>query len=260
MGLIDTRQRLEAEALQASIVEMVRNKQWRAARTASDELLAFITAASASATLEDVRRDKAYDAEDRVTTYLNLPGACGSVLTGSVPACLCSLHAGIACPRASRFLRSIHPSISLAPLQPNHTHDRTTPAEVKANINARPDVVYAACSPEVDRVMGHDVMKSVARLVPDLLARSNVLLYQGQWDAECGVASNEAWISKLAWPGHTGFHNAERKLWRDDAFGTQVLGFIKSHRRLSHVVIRNAGHMVSVGVVLEGARMRTPRC
>jgi vitellogenic carboxypeptidase-like protein len=51
----------------------------------------------------------------------------------------------------------------------------------------------------VDGIMGHDVMKSVANLVPDLLERSHVLLYQGQFDAECGVASNEAWISKLAW-------------------------------------------------------------
>lgn len=59
--------------------------------------------------------------------------------------------------------------------------------------------MYEACSKEVDGVMGHDVMKSVANLVPDLLARSHVLLYQGQFDAECGVASNEAWISKLAW-------------------------------------------------------------
>jgi hypothetical protein len=31
------------------------------------------------------------------------------------------------------------------------------------------------------------------------MARSHVLLYQGQFDAECGVASNEAWISKLSW-------------------------------------------------------------
>lgn len=34
----------------------MRNKQWRKARKLSDELLAFITAASASGTLEDVRR------------------------------------------------------------------------------------------------------------------------------------------------------------------------------------------------------------
>lgn len=74
MGLIDTRQRHEAEAMQAQVVELVRNRQWTKARKRSDELLAYITQASASATLEDIRRDKAYDAEDRVSAYLNRPG------------------------------------------------------------------------------------------------------------------------------------------------------------------------------------------
>jgi vitellogenic carboxypeptidase-like protein len=189
LGLIDTHQRREAEAIQFEVVELVRNRQWSAARRRSDELLAYITTASASATLEDIRRDKAYDAEDRVTTYLNLP-------------------------------------------------------EVKANINAPQDLTYAACSKEVDAIMGHDVMKSVANLVPDLLQRSHLLLYQGQFDAECGVASNEAWISKLQWDGHMGFNTAERRLWHDELFGEQVLGYVKTHKHLTHLVVRNAGHMV----------------
>jgi hypothetical protein len=74
MGLIDTRQRREAEAIQTEVVDLVLNRQWVKARKRSDELLAYITNASASATLEDIRRDKGYDAEDRVSTYLNLPG------------------------------------------------------------------------------------------------------------------------------------------------------------------------------------------
>jgi hypothetical protein len=71
--------------------------------------------------------------------------------------------------------------------------------QVKENVGARPDITYVVCSKEVDLAMGHDVMKSVANLVPDILAFSHLLLYQGQFDAECGVASNEAWISKLPW-------------------------------------------------------------
>eukprot|EP00879_Flechtneria_rotunda_P013752 GHRR01014365.1.p1 GENE.GHRR01014365.1~~GHRR01014365.1.p1 ORF type:complete len:296 (+),score=89.33 GHRR01014365.1:1001-1888(+) len=189
LGLIDTRQRRAAEQMQYDIVELVRNKNWTAARKKSDELLAYIANSSATSTLEDIRRDKAYDDEDRVSIYLNLP-------------------------------------------------------EIKANIAADNDIVYEACSKVVDGVMGHDVMKSVAHLVPDLIARSNVLLYQGQFDAECGVASNEAWISKLAWLGHTGFNNADRKFWRDKDYGQMVLGYYKSQQKLSHVIIRNAGHMV----------------
>jgi hypothetical protein len=33
--------------------------------------------------------------------------------------------------------------------------------------------------------MGHDVMKSVKHLVPDLLQFMPTLFYQGQFDAEC---------------------------------------------------------------------------
>jgi vitellogenic carboxypeptidase-like protein len=85
LGLIDTRQRREAEAIQYDVVELVRNRQWTKARKRSDELLAYITTASASATLEDIRRDKAYDAEDRVSLYLNLPGGSGGGLWAAGP-------------------------------------------------------------------------------------------------------------------------------------------------------------------------------
>jgi carboxypeptidase C (cathepsin A) len=46
-------------------------------------------------------------------------------------------------------------------------------------------------------------------------------------------------------PGHTGFREAERWFWRDAEYGQAVLGYVKSHQKLTHVVIRNAGHMVS---------------
>jgi len=58
---------------------------------------------------------------------------------------------------------------------------------------------WVSCSPDVDRVLAHDVMHTVKRLVADLLSFHPVLLYQGQYDAECGVASNEAWIHSMKW-------------------------------------------------------------
>ncbi len=64
---------------------------------------------------------------------------------------------------------------------------------------------------------------------------------QGQFDAECGVASNEAWVNKMAWPGHLGYKYAERELWKRDE---EVLGYKKSHNGLSTVIVRNAGHML----------------
>ena len=35
-------------------------------------------------------------------------------------------------------------------------------------------------APQVDKAMGHDVMKSTANLVPDLLTFSHVMVYHGQ--------------------------------------------------------------------------------
>ncbi len=63
----------------------MRSRQWNRARKRSDELLAYITQASGSATLEDIRRDKGYDAEDRVSAYLNLPG--GDLRSGGGGVC-----------------------------------------------------------------------------------------------------------------------------------------------------------------------------
>ncbi|KXZ54047.1 hypothetical protein GPECTOR_5g156 [Gonium pectorale] len=71
--------------------------------------------------------------------------------------------------------------------------------------------VWESCDKEVDNVLGHDVMKSVKSLVIDLLSYKPVLLYQGQWDAECGVGSNDAWIGALQWSGHGGFTAAPRR-------------------------------------------------
>jgi hypothetical protein len=46
LGLIDTRQRRQAEVIQDQVVELVRNNNWRAARNMSDALLKYITQAS----------------------------------------------------------------------------------------------------------------------------------------------------------------------------------------------------------------------
>jgi hypothetical protein len=64
-------------------------------------------------------------------------------------------------------------------------------------------------------------------------------------------------------PGHTGFGEAERWFWRDAEYGQAVLGYVKSHKKLTHVVIRNAGHMVGQQAVrkfLLGSRVHLHEC
>lgn len=68
-----------------------------------------------------------------------------------------------------------------------------------------------------------------------------MLLYHGQFDAECGFAGNDAWINDMVWHGHLAYRNSPRYLWMQRE---QVLGYWKHDGPLTHVVIRNTGHMV----------------
>eukprot|EP00200_Dunaliella_tertiolecta_P010739 CAMPEP_0202391350 /NCGR_PEP_ID=MMETSP1127-20130417/91786_1 /ASSEMBLY_ACC=CAM_ASM_000462 /TAXON_ID=3047 /ORGANISM="Dunaliella tertiolecta, Strain CCMP1320" /LENGTH=524 /DNA_ID=CAMNT_0048993775 /DNA_START=16 /DNA_END=1590 /DNA_ORIENTATION=+ len=101
--------------------------------------------------------------------------------------------------------------------------------------------VWISCSEDVDRILAHDVMKTVKHQVADLLSFHPVLLYQGQYDAECGVASNNAWIQSMTWYGHADFTTAPRELWNVNG---RVMGAIKHFANLTQIVIRNTGHMV----------------
>ena len=263
MGLIDWRQRREVEALQAAVVEAVRDRRYRRARELSDQVLGAINEASGLGTLEDVRREKGYDAEDRVSRLLNLPDVRRAVGVRDDDD-----DDGEAEKGADASSAAAPPSSSSSPTPP--------PKQSAAPLK------YESCSPVVDRIMGADVMRSTAKLVPDLLAHGHVMLYHGQFDAECGARSNEAWLETLPWPGHSGFRAANRTRWwggvkeerareaaekknecggRGEAAAPspaaapeeqqeeQLLpnahsGFLKSHMRLTHYIVRNAGHMV----------------
>ncbi|GIL69722.1 hypothetical protein Vretifemale_703 [Volvox reticuliferus] len=191
MGLIDSVQRKLAEQMQEQVIELVRSREWRAARNMSDVLLAYIATSGGSATLEDVRRNTGYDSRSQVDAYLNSPHLRELLAPSGVP-----------------------PTSALS---------------------------WESCSAEVDHIMGHDVMKSVKNLVADLLDYMPVLLYQGQWDAECGVGSNDAWIHTLQWHGHGGFTAARREFWRVNG---RIAGYWKSYSTLDVLVLRNTGHMV----------------
>ncbi|KAK9811811.1 hypothetical protein WJX72_010540 [[Myrmecia] bisecta] len=81
-------------------------------------------------------------------------------------------------------------------------------AEVKDALGVSKDLVFEGCSEHVGQVLGPDVMRSVAFLLPDLLANMPVLLYQGQFDVQDGPATSESWIDALDWPGAFKFPKA----------------------------------------------------
>ena len=86
----------------------------------------------------------------------------------------------------------------------------------------------------------------------------------GQFDAQHGPGSVEAWTTNLDWPGRFDFFSGKRHIWRvgQKLFGSlesasiqppatdpkdslaPVAGYIKHHHYLTSVVLKDAGHMV----------------
>eukprot|EP00884_Botryococcus_braunii_P007980 jgi/Botrbrau1/17183/Bobra.0157s0074.1 len=187
--------------------------QWQEAHTQRLMLIEFLTVSGGLGTTLDVRRYEGYDGKNTVREYLNRP-------------------------------------------------------EVKEALGVASEVEWIRKNPCVKIAMYADNLKSAKPLLPDILANVPVLLYQAvhcvqeQPTSKTGVASNEAWIYDLEWPGKDAFNAAPRELLylaadktnltkhspRDPAAEPRlppgrVVGYHRESGRLTHVMLRNAGHM-----------------
>eukprot|EP00887_Chlorella_sp_A99_P006994 scaffold2.g6994.t1 len=163
LGLIDQGQRVEATMMQLETGHLIDAGLWALAHALRTDLLAFLARAGGVATMLDVRRLEEYDAGKTVDAYFN------------------------------------HPDVK---------------ARCVEELGVPPEIKYEACSGPVGEALGPDVMKSVAHLMPDLLAAYDILLFQGQFDGQDGPASNQAWIGDLDWPGRKAFAAAKRHIVR----------------------------------------------
>ncbi|KAG6396346.1 hypothetical protein SASPL_142494 [Salvia splendens] len=113
--------------------------------------------------------------------------------------------------------------------------------EAKRALGANESTVFEVCSDVVGEVLNDDVMRSVRYMVEFLVKKTRVLLYQGQCDLRDGVVSTVAWMKGMEWEGIGEFLDAEREVWRVDG---KLAGYVQRWKRLSHVVVMNAGHLV----------------
>jgi vitellogenic carboxypeptidase-like protein len=95
-------------------------------------------------------------------------------------------------------------------------------------------------------------MKSTKWMVEALIPQLPVLLYQGQFDIQDGVASSEAWMRTISWEHSPSFWASERRLWKEEGV---LAGYIRTHRTLSHVVVAGAGHLAPADQNLRTQRM-----
>lgn len=166
---------------------LVRASAFSAAHASRARLLARLSAVSGVGTLLDSRRYEDYDAGNAVDQYLNI----------------------LQVRAALKVNESLYSSNS------------SSSSSSSSSSN------YKACSAAVAAAMDADVMRSTARLFPDILdAGVPVLVYVGVEDVQDGAAATDAWLSRLTWSASKDFRRATRALWRlkeavvdDERFG-----------------------------------------
>jgi carboxypeptidase C (cathepsin A) len=107
-----------------------------------------------------------------------------------------------------------------------------------------PPKTYSSCSDEAGEALAKDEMMPSVQLLPRLIASlDQVMIYEGIFDLNCGVAGAENWLTNMLPSGQ--FDAAPRYLWLDPADSEVVRGYVKPlSASLTFVVVQGAGHMV----------------
>jgi len=86
-----------------------------------------------------------------------------------------------------------------------------------------------------------DIDQASITLLPGLLMKIPVLLYNGNFDLICNMDGTAAYSSQMSWPGQQAFNKAVNKTWNGPS---GPAGFYQSAQGLVRAVVNNAGHMV----------------
>lgn len=112
--------------------------------------------------------------------------------------------------------------------------------EIRKNLHVG-NVTFNEENLEVEQNLVEDIMQSVKPKVEALLENYRVLIYNGQLDIIVPYPLTEAFIESLNWSGASDYKNAPRQIWY---VGEELAGYAKVARKLTLVLVRNAGHMV----------------
>ncbi|KAI9360774.1 Alpha/Beta hydrolase protein, partial [Zopfochytrium polystomum] len=110
------------------------------------------------------------------------------------------------------------------------------------------DMTWTECSPVVGAALSSDKSEAPYKLLPALLEKIPVLLFQGDKDLICNWYGLRDMVDNLTWNGAKGFGDAKKEKWILN--GTEA-GWYKSARGLTFGLIYNASHMAPFGSPLE---------
>lgn len=136
-------------------------------------------------------------------------------------------------------------------------------SSVKKALNVPEDIPWN-CADETGPVTDHlisDLVSNTIGYLPDLLNEKNengdpayrVLLYTGNLDMSCGFRGTEQILYDLKWDHDAAWKNLDRKVWAEPRGNT--MGFIKSYKNLTQIVIPCSGHMVPTNQPVSSLKM-----
>lgn len=112
--------------------------------------------------------------------------------------------------------------------------------EIRKNLHVG-NVTFNEENLEVEQNLVEDMMQSVKPKIETLIENYRILIYNGQLDIIVPYPLTEAFIESLNWSGASDYKNAPRQFWY---VGEELAGYAKVARKLTLVLVRNAGHMV----------------
>jgi len=100
---------------------------------------------------------------------------------------------------------------------------------------------FGSTGEHAGEALAEDEMQSVRGLLPALLERFRVLIFNGQFDFIVTCASTADLYWNLPWAGQDAFHSAPRIIWKGK--NGQVAGYVKQAKNFTFVEVSAAGHM-----------------
>ncbi|CCH44360.1 putative secreted protein [Wickerhamomyces ciferrii] len=116
--------------------------------------------------------------------------------------------------------------------------------EVVQALNLDPSKIkqWRECDGDVSKYLKNKGMKPSYNLLPSLLSKLEIMLFNGGNDIICNNRGVEDLISKLNWGGSKGFSDEVETY--DWIYDDQLTGSIKSSKNLTYVDVFNASHMI----------------
>lgn len=115
---------------------------------------------------------------------------------------------------------------------------------VKYALHVDPAYVFSEHNNTVEAHLLGEWLKSVKPIMPNLLNKYKVLIYNGQNDIILSAPACENYLRTLSWNGAQDFNNAEKKLWKIHPTDRQVAGYVLQAHKFTYVVVRDAGHLL----------------